>query len=146
MTIAPPAAAPASGSPATGSAAAASGSALAPLLLPQDLRLTPEQFAQVCEANPEAVLELAADGQLITMTPTGGETSARNQRLGQRLLLWADAAGGGAWRVFDSSGGFRLPDGSVLSLKDTDDEVFRAAEELGINISTRFESSSIDEI
>src|SRR6201999_3089193 len=37
-------------------------------------------------------------------------------------------------------------DGSAISLKDTDDEVFRAAEELGINISTRFESSSIDEI
>jgi DNA-directed RNA polymerase subunit beta len=37
-------------------------------------------------------------------------------------------------------------DGTALSLKDTDDEVFRAAEELGINISTRFESSSIDEI
>ena len=37
-------------------------------------------------------------------------------------------------------------DGGVLSLKDTDDEVFRAAEELGINISTRFESSSIDDI
>ena len=37
-------------------------------------------------------------------------------------------------------------DGTPVSLKDTDDEVFRAAEELGINISTRFESSSIDEI
>ncbi|TXK19143.1 DNA-directed RNA polymerase subunit beta [Homoserinibacter sp. GY 40078] len=37
-------------------------------------------------------------------------------------------------------------DGTALSLKDTDDEVFRAAEELGINISTRFESSSIDDI
>ena len=37
-------------------------------------------------------------------------------------------------------------DGSTISLKDTDDEVFRAAEELGINISTRFESSSIDDI
>ena len=37
-------------------------------------------------------------------------------------------------------------DGSTLSLKDTDDEVFRAAEELGINISSRFESSSIDDI
>ena len=37
-------------------------------------------------------------------------------------------------------------DGEALSLKDTDDEVFRAAEELGINISTRFESSSIDDI
>ncbi|AYF97588.1 DNA-directed RNA polymerase subunit beta [Protaetiibacter intestinalis] len=37
-------------------------------------------------------------------------------------------------------------DGTAISLKDTDDEVFRAAEELGINISTRFESSSIDDI
>ena len=37
-------------------------------------------------------------------------------------------------------------DGMAVSLKDTDDEVFRAAEELGINISTRFESSSIDDI
>ncbi|MEB3304204.1 MAG: Uma2 family endonuclease, partial [Cyanobacteriota bacterium] len=42
-----------------------------PLLLPPDLRLTPEQFEQVCQANPEAVLELAADGTLIAMTPTG---------------------------------------------------------------------------
>ena len=88
---------------------------LEPLRLPWDLRLTPEQFEQVCQANPEAVLELNADGHLIPMTPTGGETSARNQRLGQRLLLWADGAGAGGWRVFDSSGGFRLPDGSVLS-------------------------------
>ena len=37
-------------------------------------------------------------------------------------------------------------DGTAVNLRDTDDEVFRAAEELGINISTRFESSSIDEI
>jgi len=37
-------------------------------------------------------------------------------------------------------------DGSTVSLRDTDDEVFRAAEELGINISSRFESSSIDDI
>jgi len=37
-------------------------------------------------------------------------------------------------------------DGNVVSLRDTDDEAYRAAEELGINISTRFESSSVDEI
>ena len=37
-------------------------------------------------------------------------------------------------------------DGSTVNLRDNDDEVFRAAEELGINISARFESSSIDEI
>ena len=86
-----------------------------PLLLPWDLRLTPEQFERVCQANPEAVLELAADGHLIAMTPTGGETGARSQRLGQRLLLWADGPGAGAWIAFDSSTGFRLADGSVLS-------------------------------
>ncbi len=57
---------------------------LPPLLL-LVLRLTPEQFALVCAANPEAVLELAADGRLITMTPTGGETSHRNSRLLTRL-------------------------------------------------------------
>lgn len=58
----------------------------APLMLPWDLRLTPEQFERVCQANPEAVLELAADGQLISLIPTGGETGARCLRLGQRLL------------------------------------------------------------
>jgi Uma2 family endonuclease len=87
--------------------------ALAPLRLPPDLRLTPEQFERVCAENREAVLELAADGRLITMTPSGSETSGRNSRLVMRLLLWADQQGG--WKVFDSSAGFRLPDGSVLS-------------------------------
>lgn len=37
-------------------------------------------------------------------------------------------------------------DGTAVSLRDTDDEVYRAAEELGINISSRFESSSVDDI
>jgi Uma2 family endonuclease len=105
MTFAPPAAAPA--------APEAAVSGLPPLLLPHDLRLSPEQFAQVCEANPDAVLELAADGQLITMTPTGGETGRRNTRLLTRLQSWADLRG--CWEVFDSSTGFRLADGSVLS-------------------------------
>ena len=67
----------------------------------------------MCEANPEAVLELAADGQLIAMTPTGGDTGRRNSRLIARLQSWADQQGG--WEVFDSSTGFRLADGSVLS-------------------------------
>lgn len=92
---------------------AASWDALAPLRLPADLRLTPEQFELVCAENREAVLELAADGHVIAMTPTGSETSGRNSRLVMRLLLWADQQGG--WKVFESSGGFRLPDGSVLS-------------------------------
>ena len=100
MTLAPP-------------FAEAQAAGLPPLLLPPELWLTPEQFALVCDANPEAVLELAADGRLITMTPTGGETSTRNSRLLTRLQNWADRQGG--WIVFDSSGGFRLNDGPVLS-------------------------------
>lgn len=102
MTLAPPAL-----------AVGVHADALAPLLLPEDLRLTTEQFALVCKANPEAVLELTAAGQVIAMTPTGGETGRRNTRLLFRLQAWAERPGG--WEVFDSSTGFRLPDGSVLS-------------------------------
>ena len=103
MTLAPPAAA----------TPQAPGTGLKPLVLPADLRLSPQQFALVCAANPGAVLELTADGQVIEMTPTGGETSARNNLLNTRLQIWA--LGEGGWKAFDSSGGFRLPDGSVLS-------------------------------
>jgi Uma2 family endonuclease len=60
---------------------------LARLRLPPELRLTPEQFALVCAENREAVLELAADGSLVVMTPRGSETGARNTRLEMRLLL-----------------------------------------------------------
>jgi len=85
-----------------------------PLRLPWDLRLTPEQFERVCQANPEAVLELAADGHLIVMTPTGGETGSRNSRLLIQLGI-ALTCCKPSLRIFDSSSGFRLPDGSVLS-------------------------------
>ena len=88
--------------------------ALAPLLLPDALRLTAEQFEAVCQANPDAVLELDASGHVIQMTPTGSETGARNSTL-LILLGLAIRASGLPLKVFDSSSGFRLPDGSVLS-------------------------------
>ena len=103
MTLAPP--------PAT---AQPPGLEPAPLLLPWDLRLTPEQFERVCQVNPEAVLELTAEGFLIVMTPTGGETGSRNSRLLIQLGM-ALTRGQPSLRIFDSSTGFRLPDGSVLS-------------------------------
>jgi Uma2 family endonuclease len=67
----------------------------------------------VCEANREAVLELDATGQIIQMTLTGGDTGARNGELIFQLKAFVGGIGG--WQVFDSSTGFRLPDGSVLS-------------------------------
>ena len=101
-----------SASPVT-PAAAAPFDALAPLRFPPELRLTPEQFALLCAENREAVLELAADGRVLAMTPTGSETSGRNSELSFQLVAFARSSGG--WKVFESSGGFRLPDGSVFS-------------------------------
>jgi Uma2 family endonuclease len=102
MTVAPSTAAP------------VAPAGLDPLLLPWTLRLTPEQFELVCQANPDAVLELAADGQLIAMSPTSSETGAFNSAL--VALLWmAVRRSGLPLPLFDSSTGFRLPDGSVLS-------------------------------
>jgi Uma2 family endonuclease len=85
-----------------------------PASLCAGLRFTPEQFAALCQANPEAVLELAADGSLILMTPTGSETGGRNGALSG--LLWqALKASALPLKLFDSSTGFRLADNSVLS-------------------------------
>jgi Uma2 family endonuclease len=61
------------------------------LTLPRSFSLTPDQFAQVCAANPEAVLELAADGTVIEMTPAGDNTSARNSALVFRWRALSEA-------------------------------------------------------
>jgi Uma2 family endonuclease len=84
-----------------------------PLAVAASLRFTPEAFAELCAANPDAVLELAADGSLIPMTPTGSETGAQSGALFFQIKGWANTAG--PWKAFDSSTGFRLPDGSVVS-------------------------------
>ena len=86
---------------------------LSPLRFPPSLRLEPEQFALLCAENREAVLELAADGRVLAMTPTGSETGGRNSELAFQLQRFARS--GSIWKAFDSSTGFRLPDGSVLS-------------------------------
>ena len=92
---------------------ATSVNALSPLRFPPGLRLKPEQFALLCAENREAVLELAADGRVLAMTPTGSETGGRNSELAFQLQRFARS--GSIWKAFDSSTGFRLPDGSVLS-------------------------------
>lgn len=83
------------------------------LRLPADLKLTPKQFELVCAENRESVLELNASGRVLVMTPTGSETGSRNGELFFQLKLFAQQQG--LWKAFDSSTGFLLPDGSVLS-------------------------------
>ncbi len=75
--------------------------------------LTDEQFSKLCQANPDIKLERTAKGELIVMPPTGWGTGNRNGRLTQRLFNWADANSTGI--AFDSSTGFKLPNGADRS-------------------------------
>lgn len=76
-------------------------------------KLTKEQFYTLCAANPDIRLELNTKGELIIMSPTGGETSAWNSKLIAALVNWNEQTGLG--ETFDSSGGFSLPNGAQRS-------------------------------
>ncbi|MGK7901725.1 MAG: Uma2 family endonuclease [Hormoscilla sp.] len=83
------------------------------LNIPATVKLSPEQFAKICQANSNLRLERTATGELIIMPPTGGGTGKRNLKIAQQLANWADADGTGV--AFDSSTGFTLPNGSDRS-------------------------------
>lgn len=77
------------------------------------IKLTDEQFFQLCQVNRELRFERTATGELLIMPPAGGETGNRNGRLTQQLFNWADTNGTGI--AFDSSTGFKLPNGADRS-------------------------------
>lgn len=77
------------------------------------VKLTREQFYQLCAANPELKLERNAQGELVIMSPTGGETGAWNSDITIDLGIWNRQSASG--KTFDSSTGFSLPKGSDLS-------------------------------
>jgi len=77
------------------------------------LDLTDDQLYELCQINRDLLIELNARGELIIMPPTGGETSERNAEITMQLRLWAKRDGTGT--TFDSSGGFRLPNGAMRS-------------------------------
>jgi len=86
---------------------------LAPLelTLASDVRFSDAAFAELCRANPDLRLERSREGAITIMPPTGGETSRRNAILITAIGRWSDADGSGV--VFDSSGGFKLPNGAI---------------------------------
>ncbi|WP_414530670.1 Uma2 family endonuclease [Nodularia chucula] len=77
------------------------------------IEMTDEQFFQLCQNNRELRFERTANGDLIIMPPTGGETGNRNGRITQQLMNWTDADGTGI--AFDSSTCFKLPNGADRS-------------------------------
>lgn len=88
----------------------------APFAVALDLhsvRLTDEQFYQLCQDNEDLRLELTAEGELIIMAPTGGTTGSRNAEITTQLTIWAKKDGTGL--SFDSSTMFCLPNGAKRS-------------------------------
>jgi Uma2 family endonuclease len=83
------------------------------LQLPPVLKLSDEQFEQLAAVNQDLRLELTAEGELIIMPPTGGETGNRNFEMYIDFGIWNRQAGLG--KAFDSSTGFRLPKGGTRS-------------------------------
>lgn len=77
------------------------------------IKLTREQFYQLCEENPDLKLERNAQGELIIMPPTGGETGRSNSTINAQIWFWNDQNQLG--EVFDSSTGFTLLSGSDRS-------------------------------
>ena len=80
---------------------------------PPSLHLMNDQFFDFCQVNKELRIERTAQGDCEIMAPTGGETSWRNLSLAAQLYNWAERDGSGV--VFDSSGGFVLPNGAIRS-------------------------------
>ncbi|XZO00079.1 MAG: Uma2 family endonuclease [Microcoleus sp.] len=74
------------------------------------IKLTDEQFFQLCQENENIRLERTAKGELIIMSPAGGETSNSNAGLTAQIWIWNQQNRLG--KVFDSSGGFKLPNGA----------------------------------
>jgi Uma2 family endonuclease len=77
------------------------------------INLGDEQFKQLCSNNPDVKLERTSSGDLVVMSPTGGESGIRNSLLIARLVVWAETDNTGV--VFDSSTMFQLPNGAFRS-------------------------------
>ncbi len=78
------------------------------------LQVTQEQFEALAAVNRDLQLERTSEGELIVNPPTGGESGKRNFSITGQLSRWYEEhedLGEG----FDSSTGFRLPNGADRS-------------------------------
>jgi Uma2 family endonuclease len=75
------------------------------------ITISEELFLALVRQNPDLRLERAADGRLIVAPPNGSDGSRQNSEILWQLEVWNKRSRGGI--VFDSSGGFRLPNGAT---------------------------------
>ncbi len=72
-----------------------------------------DEFFDFCQRNKSMRIEMDKNGEITIMPPTGSETGKKNFKLTVKFGNWSekDATGEG----FDSSTGFRLPNGAKRS-------------------------------
>ena len=78
-----------------------------------NINLTNEQFFQLCLNNSDLRFERTASGILIIMPPRDSITSERNSELTYQITAWNRKYKLG--KTFDSSSGFKLPNGAERS-------------------------------
>ena len=72
-----------------------------------------EQFAKFCALNDDLRVERTAEGEIILMPPAFSNTSNRNADITIDLGVWARTDGTG--KYYESSAGFKLPNGALRS-------------------------------
>ncbi|MBD2454725.1 Uma2 family endonuclease [Nostoc sp. FACHB-87] len=77
------------------------------------VKLTDEQFYQLCRENPDVKFERNNKGELTVMPPTGGETGKSNFEIAVEFGIWNRQTKLGV--CFDSSTCFKLPNGANRS-------------------------------
>jgi Uma2 family endonuclease len=78
-----------------------------------DPPVTDAEFEALCRENDGVQFERTKEGVIRMNPPAGGWTSNGNAEIVYQLQSWGVTHKRG--RVFESSAGFRLPDGSILS-------------------------------
>ena len=76
-------------------------------------RLSDDDFFELCQANPALNFERNAHQEIIIMPPAGSESSESCSELNYQLVHWNRQRRLG--HTYESSAGFKLPDGSVRS-------------------------------
>ena len=83
------------------------------LTLNPELRLSDDEYFELCSANPDLRLERTAQGEIIIVPPAGLESDFQCGDVFGQLRQWAKADGRG--KAFGSSVEFILPTGAALS-------------------------------
>lgn len=75
-------------------------------------KMDDDEFFDFCQRNKSMRIEMDKQGAITIMAPTGSETGKKNFKLTVKFGIWVEKNGGVG---FDSSTGFRLPNGAKRS-------------------------------